>query len=74
LCFSKQNPAGPRSLLDARLGLTLTVHVSSFFRDHNTALFEAFSDDPSEHPQARLAAAFSLKMSDQFAAVEEYAQ
>ena len=47
------------SLLDARPGLALTLLVSSFFRDHNKGLFEAFADDLKAHPHARLAAARS---------------
>ena len=59
LCFSKRNAAELLSLLDARPDLALTVLVSSFFRDHNKALFESFAADLGEHPSARLAAARS---------------
>ncbi|HVK07514.1 MAG TPA: hypothetical protein VM597_01935, partial [Gemmataceae bacterium] len=59
LCFSKRNAAELLSLLDSRPGIALTLLVSSFFRDHNKALFESFAADLSEHPHARLAAARS---------------
>ncbi len=57
LCFSKRNCAELLSLLDTRPALSLTVLVSSFFKEHNKALFEFFAEELKAHPTAKLAAA-----------------
>ena len=57
LCFSKRNAAELLGLLESRPELRLTLLVSVFFKSHNKELFEVFSENLKEHPNARLAAA-----------------
>ena len=59
LCFSKRNAAELIGLLEARPGFNLTLLVSAFFKGHNKELFEKFTEELREYPNARLAAARS---------------
>ncbi len=56
LCFSKRNCAELLRLLDTSPTLSLTVLVSSFFKEHNKTLFEFFAEELKAHPTAKLAA------------------